>query len=166
MKKKIKNKVTLDTSAASLSFCFPYRSSWETGPARWPWPGWWGRCGVGTSHWRAWAESWCSWPGTPWSPGGGRQVKQVGRQEGQQEGAESQRRWALSDLGEDGHADVVVAGLVDESSQLVRRDGSRDGFLSGLGRETHRQVLLVSQQVRAGLQAASAPGAATAAVHN
>lgn len=62
----------------------------------------------------------------------------------------------MSDLCEDGHAYVAVAGLVDESSQLVCRDGSRDGFLSGLGREAHRQVLLVSQQVRARLQAAAA----------
>lgn len=52
-------------------------------------------------------------------------------------------REPLSHLGEDGHADVVVAGLVNERRQLVRRNGSRDGFLSGLGREAHRQVLLV-----------------------
>ena len=58
----------------------------------------------------------------------------------------------MSDLREDGHADVVVAGLVDESCQLVRRNWSRDGFLSGLRRKTHCQVFLVGQQIRAGLQ--------------
>lgn len=56
-----------------------------------------------------------------------------------------------SHLGEYGHADVAVAGLVDEGGQLVWRYGSSDGFLSGLGRQAHRQVLLVCQQIRAGL---------------
>lgn len=58
----------------------------------------------------------------------------------------------VTHLSEDGHADVVVAGLVDEGGQLVRRDGSLDGFLSRLGRKTHGQVLLVRQQIRAGLR--------------
>ena len=57
----------------------------------------------------------------------------------------------VSHLSENGHADVVVAGLVDESGQLVWRYGSSDGFLSGLRRQTHCQVLLMRQQVRAGL---------------
>lgn len=86
----------------------------------------------------------------------GRMADRRGRKEIQQQGATSEGRQAVSDLCEDGHADVVVASLVDESSQLVRRDGSRDGFFSGLGRETDGQVLLVSQQVRAGLQGAVA----------
>lgn len=55
-------------------------------------------------------------------------------------------------LSENGHADVVVAGLVDEGSQLVQRYGSGDGFLSGLRRQTHCQVLLMRQQIRAGLR--------------
>lgn len=58
----------------------------------------------------------------------------------------------VTHLSEDGHADVVVTGLVDEHGQLVWRDGSRDGFLSGLGGKTHGQVLLVSQQIGAGLR--------------
>lgn len=57
----------------------------------------------------------------------------------------------VSHLGEDGQADVVVTGLVDESGQLVRRDGSRDGLLSRLRWKSHGQVLLVRQQVRASL---------------
>lgn len=57
----------------------------------------------------------------------------------------------VTHLREDGHTDVVVAGLVDESGQLVRRDGSGDGFLSGLRRQTHCQVLLMRQQIGAGL---------------
>lgn len=55
-------------------------------------------------------------------------------------------------LSEYGHADVVVAGFVDELSQLVWRDRSSDGFLSGFRREAHGQVLLVRQQIRAGLR--------------
>lgn len=58
----------------------------------------------------------------------------------------------VTHLSEDGHADVAVAGLVDEGGQLVGRDRSRDGFLSRLGRKTDGQVLLVRQQIRAGLQ--------------
>lgn len=59
----------------------------------------------------------------------------------------------LTNLGEYGHADVVVTGLIDESGQLVWRYGSRNGFFSWLRRETHCQVLLVCQQIRAGLPA-------------
>lgn len=59
----------------------------------------------------------------------------------------------MSHLREDGHADVVVAGLVDERGQLVRRYRSRDGLLPRLWGQTHRQVLLVRQQIRAGLGA-------------
>lgn len=58
----------------------------------------------------------------------------------------------VTHLSEYGHADVIVAGLVNESGQLVRRDGSSDGFLSGLRGEAHCQVLLVCQQIRAGLR--------------
>lgn len=58
----------------------------------------------------------------------------------------------VTHLSENGYADVVVAGLVDQSSQLVWRDGSCDGFLSGFRRETHCQVLLVRQQIRARLR--------------
>lgn len=59
----------------------------------------------------------------------------------------------MTHLGEYGHTDVVVAGLVDEDSQLVGRNWSGDGFLSRLRRQTHCQVLLVCQQIRAGLRA-------------
>lgn len=59
----------------------------------------------------------------------------------------------LTNLGEYGHADVVVTGLIDDSGQLVWRYGSRNGFFSWLRRETHCQVLLVCQQIRAGLPA-------------
>lgn len=59
----------------------------------------------------------------------------------------------VTHLGEYGHTDVVVAGLVDEDSQLVWRNWSGDGFLSRLRRQTHCQVLLVRQQIRAGLRA-------------
>lgn len=55
-------------------------------------------------------------------------------------------------LSEYGHTDVVVAGLINDSSQLVWRYWSSDGFLSGFRRETHRQVLLVRQQIRTGLE--------------
>ncbi len=55
-------------------------------------------------------------------------------------------------LSENGHADVVVAGLVDDGGQLVRRYGGGDGLLSGLRRQAHCQVLLVRQQIRAGLR--------------
>lgn len=58
----------------------------------------------------------------------------------------------VTHLSENGDADVAVAGLVDEIGQLVRRYRSRDGFLPRLRRQTHRQVLLVGQQSRAGLQ--------------
>lgn len=57
----------------------------------------------------------------------------------------------MTHLSEDGHADVVVTGLVDEDGQLVWRYRSSDGFLSWLRRQTDRQVLLVRQQIRAGL---------------
>lgn len=59
----------------------------------------------------------------------------------------------VAHLREDGHADVVVAGFVDEGGQLVRRYWGRDGLLPRLWRQTHRQVLLVRQQIRAGLGA-------------
>lgn len=58
----------------------------------------------------------------------------------------------VTHLSEDGHADVVVAGLVDEDGQLVWRYRSGDGFLSRLRRQADRQVLLVRQQIRAGLR--------------
>lgn len=58
----------------------------------------------------------------------------------------------VTHLSEYGHADVVVAGLVDEGSQQVWGCGSGDGFLSRLRRQTHCQVLLVRQQIRAGLR--------------
>lgn len=58
-----------------------------------------------------------------------------------------------TDLGEDGDADVLVAGLVDERGQLVGGQRGGDGLLPGLRRQADRQVLLVSQQVRAGLGA-------------
>lgn len=57
----------------------------------------------------------------------------------------------VTHLCENGNADVVFAGLVDEIRQLVRRYRSRDGFLSRLRRESDRQVLLVGQQIRASL---------------
>lgn len=57
----------------------------------------------------------------------------------------------VTHLCENGNADVVFAGLVDEIRQLVRRYRSRDCFLSRLGGESDRQVLLVGQQIRAGL---------------
>lgn len=63
----------------------------------------------------------------------------------------------VTHLGEYGHADVAVAGLVDEGGQLVRRYGSGDGFLSGLWRQAHSQVLLVRQQIRAGLRDGAQP---------
>lgn len=55
-----------------------------------------------------------------------------------------------SHLREDGHADVVVARLVNQRGQPVRGDRSRDGLLPRLRRQTHRQVLLVRQQIGAG----------------
>lgn len=49
----------------------------------------------------------------------------------------------VTHLSEYGHADIVVARLVDEDGQLVWRYGSGDGFLSRLRRQTHCQMLLV-----------------------
>lgn len=71
--------------------------------------------------------------------------------EGNREDGHPPPREAGAHLGEDGHADVVVAGLVDEGGQLVGGDGGGDGLLPGLGGQTHRQVLLMGQQIRAGL---------------
>lgn len=56
-------------------------------------------------------------------------------------------------LREDGHADVVVAGLINEGGQLVGRYWGRDGLLPRLRGQAHRQVLLVRQQIGAGLGA-------------
>lgn len=57
----------------------------------------------------------------------------------------------VTHLCENGNTDVVFTGLVDKIRQLVRWYRSRDGFLSRLRRESDRQVLLVGQQIRAGL---------------
>lgn len=57
----------------------------------------------------------------------------------------------VTHLCENGNTYVVFTGLVDKIRQLVRRYRSRDGFLSRLRRESDRQVLLVGQQIRAGL---------------
>ncbi|TNN41922.1 hypothetical protein EYF80_047918 [Liparis tanakae] len=61
-------------------------------------------------------------------------------------------------LGEDGHADVVAAGLLDEGGQLVGGDRGGDGLLPRLGGQAHRQVLLVRQQISAGLRSSGQSG--------
>jgi len=61
-------------------------------------------------------------------------------------------------LGEDGHADVVAAGLLDEGGQLVGGDRGGDGLLPRLGGQAHRQVLLVRQQISASLRRSGQSG--------
>lgn len=68
------------------------------------------------------------------------------------EGKNPWRAEHVTHLSEYGHADVAVTGIIDEGRELVWRNGSSDGFLSRLRRQTHCEVLLVGQQIWAGLR--------------